>query len=253
MELPGFVPDDLRQLVRFVPTRGWDAVAWRPMLSSLRSLSWRYVSGRGVTRLSRELSPGLQEVELGVPPPDVPPLNALPMGLQRRAAGDRLLSLYFTQWLNPAGVFIDLRSTHFHFRDDRLWFTPNGLWFQVQPDFREGLVGLYRAFYSDDDKALDEALSRMGMLGPELSTEDAEHLKSLLRAHFGMESGAQRFSLDGFKVSFDALFDFFVDHGMTLHSDFVVLGFNLITLYMTLEGLGEAHDVRAISQSVLGD
>ena len=252
MELPGFVPDDLRQLVRFVPTRGWDAVAWRPMLASLRSLSWRYVSGRGVTKLSRELAPLLGGVELGVAPRDVPGLDALPPGSRRRTAGDRLLGLYFAQWLNPHGVFIDLRASRFHAESDRLWFTPNGLWLQVRPRFREGLVDLYRAFYSDDEAALDDALLRMGMLGPELGPDDTEHLKRLLRAHFGLDSGKQQFAIDRFKASFDALFDFFVDHGMTLHSDFVVLGFNLITLYTTLELLGEAHDVREISQAVYG-
>jgi predicted unusual protein kinase regulating ubiquinone biosynthesis (AarF/ABC1/UbiB family) len=252
VELPGFVPDDLRQLVRFVPTRGWDAVAWRPMLASLRSLSWRYVSGRGVTKLSRELTPLLNNVVLGTPPQSAPRLDVLPPGSRRRAAGNRLLALYFAQWLNPHGVFIDLRASRFHVENERLWFSPNGLWLQVRPRFREGLVDLYRAFYSDDEAALDEALLSMGMLGPELGPSDGEHLKSLLRAHFGLESVAQRFSIDRFKESFDALFDFFVDHGMTLHSDFVVLGFNLITLYMTLEQLNEAHDVRGISRDVLG-
>lgn len=251
MDLPGFVPDDLRQLLRFVPTRGWDAVAWRPMLRSLRSLSWRFVSGRGVTKLSRQLAPSLHNVQLGTPPTNLPRLDALATGQGRRLAGDRLLGLYFTQWLNPGGVFIDLRAQNFHGDDECLWFTPNGLWFQVRAEFREGLVALYRAFYADDEAALDEALHRMGMLGPGLAMEDAEHLKVLLRAHFGLESGAQTFSLDRFKVSFDALFDFFVDHDITLHSDFVVLGFNLITLYMTLEGLGEAHDVQGICADVL--
>ncbi len=250
MELPAFVPDDLRQLVRFVPTRGWDAVAWRPMLSSLRSLSWRYVSGRGVTRLSRELAPLLDGVEPGAAPPNASALDELTTVQDRRNAGDRILGLYFTQWLNPHGLFIDLRASHFHLQEQRLWFTPNGLWLQVQPRFREGLVDLYRAFYSNDEPALDDALHRMGMLGPELGKKDTEQLKGLLRAHFGLDSDAQRFSIDRFKESFDALFDFFVDHDMTLHSDFVVLGFNLITLYMTLEALGEAHDVQGISEHV---
>ena len=253
MDLPAFVPEDLRQLVRFVPTRGWDAVAWWPMLASLRSMRSRYVSRRGVTKLSRELAPRLLQTRLGMPEPDAIALDALASQQDRRRAGDRLLCLYFTQWLNPHGVFIDLRSSRFHLDEDNLWFTPNGLWLQVRPRFRTGLVDLYRAFYNEDEAALDDALLRMGMLGPELGPENAEQLKNLLRAHFGLEPGAQRFSIDRFKVSFDALFDFFVDHGMTLHSDFVVLGFNLITLYLSLEGLGEAHDVLGISREVCGE
>jgi predicted unusual protein kinase regulating ubiquinone biosynthesis (AarF/ABC1/UbiB family) len=252
VDVPGFVPDELRQLLRFVPTRGWDAVAWRPMLGSLRALSWRYVSGRGVTKLSRALSSRLPDVKLGPADPDLPDLPALASPEERRLAGDRLLRLYFTQWLNPDGVFIDLRSGRFHVEDDCLRFTPNGLWLQVRPTFREGLVALYRAFYSEDEAALEDALQCMGMLSEELDADEAEQLKTLLRAHFGLETGAQRFSIDRFKTSFDALFDFFVDHGISLHPDFVVLGFNLITLYLTLEALGEAHDVQGLCVDVLG-
>ena len=253
MEIPGFVPEDLRQLLRFVPTRGWDAVAWRPMLASLRALSWRFVSGSGVTRLSRSLAPRLEGITLGRPGEAALPLETLTHGAQRKAAGDRILQLYFQQWRNDQGQFIDLRPTHFHYGDGRLWFTPNGLWLEVSPDFRQGLIALYQAFYGGDEAALEAALQRMGMLKPDLEPEAVEQLKNLLRSHFGIDQRAQRFAIDAFKQSFDALFEFFLAQGYTLHSDFVVLGFNLITLYLALERLGQAHDVRAICLTALGD
>ena len=192
MEIPGFVPEDLRQLLRFVPTRGWDAVAWRPMLASLRALSWRYVSGRGVTRLSRSLSPRLDGITLGRPDEGALRLDALDDENHRQAAGDRILQLYFQQWLNEQGQFIDLRPVHFRYGDDRLFFTPNGLWLEVGADFREGLVDLYRAFYGGSDTALEAALQRMGMLRPDLDEDAKERLKGLLRGHFGIDQQAAR-------------------------------------------------------------
>ena len=253
MDIPGFVPEDLRQLLRFVPTRGWDAVAWRPMIASLRALSWRYVSGSGVTRLSRSLAPRLEGIALGRPGDAAIRLESLEHGAQRKAAGDRILQLYFRQWLNDEGQFIDLRPVHFRYGDGRLCFTPNGLWLEVGANFRQGLVALYRAFYGGDEAALEAALERMGMLRPGLDEEAVERLKGLLRAHFGIDQQAQHFSIDAFKTSFDTLFEFFLEQGYTLHSDFVVLGFNLITLYLVLERLGQAHDVRAICTEALGD
>ena len=56
MQLPRFVPEDLRQLARFVPARGWDAIEWKPLLGSLRSVSWRFVSGSGVEKLREGLA-----------------------------------------------------------------------------------------------------------------------------------------------------------------------------------------------------
>ena len=69
--------------------------------------------------------------------------------------------------------------------------------------------------------------------------------------NFGISQSRQRFAIDSFKASFDELFDFFLAHDYTLHSDFVWVGFYLITLYLTLEEGGQAHDVRAICEEVL--
>ena len=75
---------------------------------------------------------------------------------------------------------------------------------------------------------------------------EADELRRLLRAHFGAETGAQRFSIAEFRDSFNALFDFFVEHDYRLRSDFVIVGFYLITLYLTLEALGQRHNVREL-------
>ncbi len=252
MRLPGFLPEELRQLARFVPARGWDAVEWRPMLASLRQLSWRFVSGSGVQRQLDITQERVERVTLGRPASDAMALEDLTHAAQKRSAGDRILHLYFRQWQVEDGLFLDLRPGRFTWSDRVLCFSPNGLWLRLRPEFRAGMVDLYRSFYADDEVALRQALTRMGMLRPGMSTAAESELIGLLHAHFGMESGAQRFSIDQFKASFDRLFDFFLAHDYRLHSDFVFVGFYLITLYLSLEALGQKHDVRKLCAEALG-
>jgi predicted unusual protein kinase regulating ubiquinone biosynthesis (AarF/ABC1/UbiB family) len=253
MKLPGFLPEELRQLARFVPSRGWDAVEWRPMLASLRQLSWRLVTGAGVQQ-QLELTQGwVDRVALGKPPPDALPIEELEHAARKRSAGDRILHLYFRQWLVEEGLFLDLRPGRFAWSDRRLHFSPNGLWLQLRPEFRTGMLELYRSFYADDEPALRRALTRMGMLRPGMAPAAEDELIALLDQHFGLDSGAQRFSIDEFKASFDRLFDFFLAHDYRLHSDFVFVGFYLITLYLSLEALGQKHDVRRICAEALNE
>ncbi|MEE4384454.1 MAG: hypothetical protein V2J02_20830 [Pseudomonadales bacterium] len=252
MRIPAFVPADLRALLRFVPTRGWDAVEWAPLLGSLRRLATRSVTGSGVPALRRAVADAVPGVEVRPSLLGVPLLERIDDPARRARAGDALLRLYFGQWLVEDGLFLDLRLPHLGLDDaDRLHFAPSGLWIQLRPEFRRGMVALYRAFYSGDDAALDAALRSLGMLRPGLDAAAERELKALLAAHFGVEQRAQRFELARFRASFDALFGFFVDHGYRLHSDFVFVGFYLITLYLTLERLGQAHDVRRLCAETL--
>lgn len=130
-------------------------------------------------------------------------------------------------------------------------YAPNGIWIRLQPRFRQGMLGLYRSFYSADEAAFDESLRQMGLLPDGLSDAAGSELKELLQAHFGIDQRAQRFSIDAFKDSFDELFGFFIANEYKLHSDFVWVGFYLITLYLTLEQGGQRHDVGSICSQVL--
>lgn len=252
MKIPAFVPRDLRELLRFVPTRGWDALEWRPLLSTLRSLSLRYATNQGVPELRRACAaaaPGVRFVHLV---PRSRRLEGLADPAARRRAGDELLRLYFAQWRVEEGLFVDLRPVHLGLgTDGTLEFAPNGLWVRLRPEFRAGMVDLYRSFYRDDAEAFRAALRRMGLSSPDLAPEAEAALEEKLRAHFGLDQTAQRFSIDRFRASFDDLFAFFVDHGYRLHSDFVFVGFCLITLYLALEAGGQEHDVRTICREVL--
>lgn len=250
-KLPGFLPEELRQLARFIPLRGWDVIDWKPMLGSLRTVSWRYVSRRGVDSLAAVTRDVAKPVKLVSALADATPLAEITSRRRLRGYGDDILRLYFSQWLVEKGIFIDLRLSRFGADDDGLVFAPNGLWVELRPGFRQGMLALYRSFYSSDEKAFDVALRQMGMLQEDLSPKAAAELKQLLHQHFGIEQRAQRFSIDGFKDSFDQLFAFFIAHDYKLHSDFVFVGFYLITLYLSLEQLGQPHNVREICAQVL--
>jgi hypothetical protein len=254
VELPAFVPEDLRQLARFVPSRGWDAIEWKPLLGTLRNVSWRLVSGSGVRPLRQSLAALGPAPELGRDLDGLTPLADVHGASERRRAGDAILELYFLQWRNDAGLFLDLREARFGIDGRRLVYAPTGLWMKLRPAFREGMAGIYRAFYSGDDDALEAALLATGMLREDLSASARSELLELLEAHFGIEQRAQHFAIDRFKASFDTLFEFFLAHDYSLHSDFVFVGFYLITLYLNLEAGGEAHDVRrACERALLAD
>lgn len=251
MQLPAFIPDELRQLARFVPLSGWDAIEWKPMLGSLRSVSWRFVTGSGVNKLSVITDNVVPSITFVDALDDADPLSDIVAEPRLRRIGDDILRLYFAQWLAADGLFLDLRASRFGVDDGELLYAPNGLWIQLRPDFREGMLALYRSFYSADDDAFEDALRQMGLLRPGLSKAAEGELKELLHSHFGIEQSAQRFSIDTFKTSFDNLFEFFIANDYKLHSDFVWVGFYLITLYLTLEQTGQAHDVRLICSEVL--
>ncbi len=251
LKLPGFLPKELRQLARFVPLRGWDAIEWKPMLGSMRAVSWRFVTGSGVAALRASNQALVDSVTFAETLDELEPLEEVTEPSRLRAFGDSILDLYFSQWLSGDGLFLDIRSARFGVDDDRLMFVPNGLWVQLRPQFREGMLSLYRSFYSADDGAFDSALRQMGMLHSGLSEAAESELKDLLYAHFGVDQTAQRFSIDTFKSSFDELFSFFLANDFKLHSDFVWVGFYLITLYLTLEEGDQAHDVHAICSQAL--
>lgn len=237
------LPDDLRQLLRFVPSHGWDALQWRPLLADLRRVGVQLATGRGVEKLAAQAEGLVENVRLdkhrGESIGELSPQK-------RKTAGDALLRFYFAQWRSDAGVFIDLRPTRLTWDMETLVIAPSGLHTELDSDFRIGMMDLYRGFYRPDDALLDDALHRLGFLHEGLGEREGDELKSLLRAHFGGTSTAQRFSIDAFRESFNTLFDFFVAHDYRLAPDFVFVGFYLITLYLSLESLGQKHNVKAL-------
>jgi len=246
-----FLPKDLSQLISFVPTRGWDAVQWRPLLGELKSLSVQLATGRGVRALGGSADALCRAVTLTPPGADARGIGSL-NSRQRRAAGDALLRFFFAQWRNDAGLFLDLRPSRLAWARGRMHFTASGLHARLGEDFRRGMIALYRGFYLPDDRLFDRALRDMGFVKKGLGKSDVVKLRALLRQHFGTASTQQRFSIEEFRESFDALFDFFIEHDYRLPPDFVLVGFYLITLYLSLDEIGARHNVRDLCLEELG-
>jgi predicted unusual protein kinase regulating ubiquinone biosynthesis (AarF/ABC1/UbiB family) len=240
-----FLPEDLRQLIAFVPTHGWDALHWRPLLADLRRIGVQLATKRGVEDLATRCSGLVRNVRVEAGATKANAIDGL-SGRQRKAAGDALLRFYFAQWRNEAGLFLDLRPTRLAWQESTLVLNPSGLYTSLEDDFRTGMMDLYRGFYRPDEELLDAALHRLGFLHSGIREAEGAALKELLRAHFGSATTAQQFSIDVFRESFNALFDFFVEHDYRLAPSFVLVGFYLITLYLSLEALGQEHNVKAL-------
>lgn len=166
--------------------------------------------------------------------------------------GEAILELYFNQFLNPKGLVLDIRPIHFtkdNKESHQLNWDPNNTWYRFQDDFRQGLIKLYKGFYSNQDKLYTEGLYDLG-LATNLDDSKIKVLKSLFRSHFGEDQSSVCFKLDTFNESFAELFKFFMENDVKIKTDFIFLGVYLITLYMHLEKLGGHYNVSRIFTKV---
>ena len=104
MKLPGFIPEELRQLARFVPLRGWDAIEWKPLLGSMRSVSWRYATGQGVGKLTQSSMENTTAIGFCDNLDDAELLADITGAKRLQRFGDQILRFYFEQWLVDDGL-----------------------------------------------------------------------------------------------------------------------------------------------------
>lgn len=156
--------------------------------------------------------------------------------LGREARGQRVLELYFHQLFAGGPVLLDLRPERFEACGDALCWSPKSLWYAFDDAFLAAMREVYAGFYADDDARFQAGLDQVGLR----CAEDT------FLEHFG--AGDQRavsFDVHAFTETFHRTFLSCRDQGATLHRDFVPLGLYLATLYVHLEELGGAFDVRA--------
>lgn len=156
--------------------------------------------------------------------------------------GEILLKVYFSQFLNPNGIVIDLRPQHFSIKNQ---FKAPAFWYKFQDSFRENIINLYKGFYYNDNELFSSSLDNLGMTTG-LGTSEKEELKNLFKNHFGKNTHTVHFTLEAFNQSFLEIFKFFMKHEIKLPVDFIFLGVYLTTLYSHLENHKEALDVEAI-------
>lgn len=131
---------------------------------------------------------------------------------------------------------IDLRPDAFRVEHTTLEWSPARLAIVWQEDFLLHLRALYQGFYQGDDAGFRAALKDLRLLSVE----------TLFRQHFG--DGDQTevvFSTRHFMKTFTEIFEASARSKISLHRNFVALGFYLASLYQSLEGLGGPFDVRA--------
>jgi hypothetical protein len=141
---------------------------------------------------------------------------------------------------------LDFRPRHFSWQETQrcLTFFPSGLWYEPDPDFRQRVQSLYAGFYRRDQLALAR--------GVELYSWDSHPLpgfshriEQLLLEHFGAgDARDTRFSISGFRSTFDRVFRETAESRAKLHPELTFLGVGLVGLYLTLEQLQVPLDPR---------
>ena len=155
----------------------------------------------------------------------------------RQEVGRQILRSFFAQIFGSAEALLDLRGEKFaRGAEGVLRWRPGALYIRWQPEFLEGLRGLYLGFYLDDDARFDAALRQLNM------ETSGEAMRNLLGRD---DPRNTRFDSEAFHDSFHELFVSYRDSGVALHRNFLPLGVCLMCLYDTLDTLDASLDVRA--------
>ncbi len=240
-----FLPRGFSSLADYISPAAFDVVDWKAAIKKSARISKELLIGGRIDELRRDLG-----------------ANGLPRGVlfangdsnindsanDWPVPGERLLELYFRQILGHNRAFLDLRADRFE--TDRatgvMFWRPNGLWVSFHSDFLQGMRLVYSGFYGNDGALVQLGLRQLGLTGDHLDNDGQARLLGLLEEHFGAgRNGLMQFKISHFMESFDSLFLFLRDKRIKLSEDFLFLGVMLLTLYLHLESLGEAYDVRA--------
>ena len=175
----------------------------------------------------------------------------------RREIGRRILIVYFTTLKYSTFYYLDLQLEHFHWSetDQTLTFSPSNFGFVPSEDFREKLLKLYHGFYFNDSQATSAGVS---LYAWKTKVKDgfSGRMETLLRKHFGESlNQAQNetlvsFSIEHFKSSFHAVFEEAQSSDAKFHPELTFVGVMLVTLYLSLEALGEKYPVNEVYYSI---
>jgi hypothetical protein len=229
-----WLPDAVKELLRYVPTLLWEMVDWGSMTKDVTALSTRLLTGRGRQEAQMHLAPQLPAgLTFGVP--TGPPSDAL---------GDTWLELYFRQLLARGPMFLDLRPQHVGGTAGQWRWRPTALWAEFTPSFGAALIKIYDGFYQSSEELFREGLVQAGLLDLTWPTTEQDQMVALFMSHFGQADGKKmRFQLEAFQLSFQKVFTFLAQKKVRLSADVLHLGIMLVTLYMALESFGGEYDV----------
>jgi len=156
--------------------------------------------------------------------------------------GRVVLELYFRQIFDFDSAVMDLRSSAFEFKGDKVLWKPKPLFYAWDQEFVVAMRKMYRGFYRNDEAEYTSGLEAL----------DLSHAKDIFKAHFGEgDQSSMKFTLAAFKKSFQSIFESCKRNKTRLHPDFFALGAYLLCLYEHLESLDVPLDVRGAFDAVV--
>lgn len=236
------LPGVLKELAKHVPTVLFQTVEWNELAHELPKISRRIIQKEGYTELVNRQKELLSPFQIEVS--DGPLTGSLKMN---KAAGEKWLTLYFSQLYSPDGLFLDLRCNHFNTTETGLVWTPSPFWTKFDESFRLGVLKVYEGFYLDKNELYYEGLEQIGLIRPDWNEMDRNKLAELFRTQFGSAMTEEMaFDLDHFKSSIIKLSDFMLKKKVKIPKDFLYLGIYLVTLYSSLEDTNAKLPVKQI-------
>lgn len=244
--IKNILPKSIRPLLDLVGPSFFKAIPWRD-LSARGKIILAHLAGNDSAQ--RSLA-GLRLTELLVGHPvrltsDQHEKLSINDTTQKRLFGEAILELYFLQLKNEQGMFLDLRAQRFSEIKKELYFTGSNLWIQMPDFFRKSLLDLYQGFYQSDAELFDRALTNIGLMNVEMTSDQKKEIRDLFLQYFG--DGQQdevQFSTEKFVRDFENIFRFIIDHKLKISADFLYLGIYLASLFHNLQSLGIPLNVR---------
>ena len=233
-----FVPKDFKPLLSCATPSAFRVIEWKKILAHAPTLAKRIATGEGRDDLKAKLSPFIpKSIVMSEARAKATPLNP--------NDGAALLALYFAQLKSEEGIFLDLRPSCFgSSKDGQILWQPNGLWTRLEPEFRKGMLSIYKGYYLDQPKLLREGLKQVGLIKDDFSADRVAEVEGMILGHIGGDTSNQIFKVIHFTESFEKLFQFLTKEKIVLPPDFLYLGIYLAGLYLHLEALGGSYDVR---------
>lgn len=249
MILMRILPGVLKELSKHVPTVLFQTVEWSELASELPKISRRIIQKDGYDELFHAQKELLHPYCIDLTDSQVIQSNAP----SDRAAGEQILTLYFTQLFSSQGLFIDLRSSNFSKEGSHLKWHPTGLWTKFDEKFRQGLLDVYEGFYLQNDELYLHGLHEIGLLKESFTAEEKKELGDIFRDQFGKALDEdQKFELEHFKDSIIRMSNFMLSKKVKISKDFLYLGIYLVTMYSTLEQTNAKLPVKQIYLDVRG-
>lgn len=239
--LTPFVPPDFKPLLSCVTPSAFRVIEWKKIMAFAPTLARRIATREGVAELKTQMQPFVPQ-NIVLHEGTKVSTKASPLHSDH---GEAILALYFTQLKCEQGLFLDLRPSCFSesAKNEIIW-NPNGLWMNLEPKFRKGMLAVYEGYYLDQPELLRTGLKHVGFIKEGDSVEFISEVEKMILSHIGGDTSNQRFKVSHFTQSFEKLFRFLIKEKITLPPDFLYLGIYLGGLYMHLEALGGAYDVR---------